>query len=218
MENFAYDITCSKDEFEVLRTNENFLELLALARVLNALRFFHKTAMDSYALSGPVRARSSINSFLYAGSVLYEGFHTVEKLGKDLKSLDSFKSGFGVLLKDQTVRSFRNSVLHKMRNKFVFHFDVRVAKEALKEFQLPEYKFASGIGKAGGEMYFGLADEAMLNYLLDPVQNEPEENLKQRYEKILQETVELMGRFIMSAERLMADVLSNMGFSVKIVE
>src|SRR5262245_53517986 len=105
-----------------------------------------------------------------------------------------------------------------MRNKFVFHFDVTVAKEALKEFQLPEYKFASGIGKAGGEMYFGLADEAMLNYLLELVQNEPEENLKQRYEKILQEIVELMGRFIISAERLMADVLRNMGFFVKIVE
>jgi hypothetical protein len=218
MEKFVYDITCSKNDFEHLRTNEEFLELVSLARVLNALRFFYKTAMDSYALSGPVRARSSINSFLYAGSVLYEGFRTVEKLGKDLKSLDSYKSGFGVLLKDQTVRSFRGSVLYKMRNKFVFHFDATVAKEALKEFHLPEYKFASGESKAGGDMYFGLADEAMINYLLEPIGNEPDESLKRRYEKILQETVEVMGRFIKCAEKLMGDVLSNMGFSVKILE
>ncbi len=218
MENFVYDITCSKDQFELLRTDEKFLELLSLARVLNALRFFHKTTVDSYALSGPVRARSIINSFLYLGSVLYEGFHTVEKLGKDLKNLDSFNSGFGVLLKDKTVRSFRKLVLHRMRNKFVFHFDVTVAKEALKEFQMSEYKFASGVGKAGGDMYFGLADEAVINYLLEPVPNEPDENLKQRYEKILQETVQVMGRFIASAEKLMADVLNNMGFSFNVVE
>ncbi len=116
-----------KTNLVLLRTDEKFLELLSLARVLNALRFFHKTTVDSYALSGPVRARSIINSFLYLGSVLYEGFHTVEKLGKDLKNLDSF-NGFEVLLKDKTVRSFRKLVLHRMRNKFVFHFDVTVAK------------------------------------------------------------------------------------------
>jgi hypothetical protein len=77
---------------------------------------------------------------------------------------------------------------------------------------------ASGVGKADGEMYFGLADEAMINYLLEPAQNEPEESLKNRYEKILQETVALMGKFTMSAERLMADALNSMGFSIKVVE
>ncbi len=77
---------------------------------------------------------------------------------------------------------------------------------------MSEYKFASGVGKAGGDMYFGLADEAVINYLLEPVPNEPDENLKQRYEKILQETVQVMGRFIASAEKPWQMSLTIWGF------
>jgi hypothetical protein len=215
MEDFAYDITCSKEKFDLLKTDERFLGLLTLARVVNALRFCQKAAIDAKDVPGPAGARSRINSFLYASSVLYEGFLVVEKLGRNFKDLDSFRNGFGVLLRDRAVRSLRESVLNRMRNKFVFHFDPDVAKESFENFELREYKFASGIGKASGEMYFGLADEAVINYLLRPIQNEPDESLKRRYEEILQETTQIMGRFTESAERLMADVLDDMGFTVK---
>lgn len=215
MEDFAYDITCSKERFDLLKTDEHFLGLLTLARVVNALRFCQQAATGAKDIAGPAGARLRINSFLYASSVLYEGFLIVEKLGKNFKNLDSFIIGLGSLLRDRTVRSLRESVLNRMRNKFVFHFDPDVAKESLKDFKLSEYKFASGIGKASGEMYFGLADEAVLNYLLQPTQNEPDESLKGRWEKILQETTQIMGRFIESAEGLMADALVEMGFTVK---
>jgi hypothetical protein len=215
MEDFAYDITCSKDRFELLKTDEHFLALLTIARVVNALHFCQQAAIDAKDIVGPAGARTRINSFLYASSVLYEGFLIVEKLGKNFKNLDSFINGFGALLRDRPVRSLRESVLNRMRNKFVFHFDPDVAKESFKDFELSEYKFASGIGEAFGEMYFGLADEAVLNYLLQPTQNESNESLKGRWEKILQETTEIMGRFTESAGRLMADALVEMGFTVK---
>lgn len=161
-------------------------------------------------------ARSRINSFLFASSVLYEGFILVEHLGKNYKNLDSFKNGFGVLLRDKTAKLMRESVLKRMRNKFVFHFDQEVAKESLKNFELQEYKFASGIGKARIEIYFGLADEVVINYLLQPTHNEPDESVKQRFEKILQDTADVMNKFTESAEKLMAEALDGMGFTIKI--
>lgn len=209
-----WDITCTEDTFNNLRSDHRFLGLLALARFVNALRFCQKAAIDAKDTGGPAGARSIINSFLYASSVLYEGFILVEKLGKNFKNLDSFKSGFGALLRDQNVKSLRKSVLKRMRNKFVFHFDGAVAKESLKNFGLSEYRFASGVGKASGEMYFGLADEVVINYLLQPTQNETEESLNQRHKKIVQDITVLMGRFNESAERLMADALKDMGFTV----
>ena len=215
MEDFAYDITCSKERFDLLKTDEHFLGLLTLARVVNALRFCQQAAIDAKDIAGPAGARSRINSLLYASSVLYEGFLVIEKIEKNFKNLDSFINGFGSLLRDRIVRSLRESVLNRMRNKFVFHFDPDVAMESFKNFELSEYKFASGIGKASGEMYFGLADEAVLNYLLQPTQNEPNDSLKGRWEKILQETTQIIGRFTESAERLMADVLVEMGFTMK---
>jgi len=134
-----------------LRDDERFLGLLTLARFINALRYFQKSAIDSKGTNDPVAARSVLNSFWYGSSVLYEGFLLVEKLAKVFKDLDSFKGGFGALLRDHQVQSFRNSVLKRMRNKFGFHFDEEVVKESLKDFELAEYKF-------------GKADIALFNH------------------------------------------------------
>ena len=59
-----------------------------------------------------------------------------------------------------------------------------------------------------------MADEAVMHWLLRPAEDEPDENLKERYEKFLQDTIELVGRFTDAAERLMAEVLNDMGFTV----
>jgi len=214
VEDFSYDITCSQETFDRLKTDERFLALLTLARVINALRFCQKAALDAKAFTGPASARAWINSFLFAASVLYEGFLTVERLAIHFKDYDSYRSGFVVLLKDRAVQSMRQLVFYRMRNKFVFHFDRNVAKESFDRFELPVYKFASGIGNASGEIYFGLADEAVMNYLLQPAHKESDESVKIRYMKIVQDTTELMGRFTESAERLMVDVMEDMGFSM----
>ena len=216
MKNIAYDISCSRATFDVVKNDAPFLSLLTLARFVNALRFCQKAGIDAKGTAGPAEARSSVNSFLFVASVLYEGFLLVQKLGKHFRDRYSFKSGFGALLRDKQVRSLRKSVLNRIRNKFVFHFDEEVAKESLEIFELPEYKFASGIGKASGEMVFVLADEVVINYLLQPTQNESDESLRNRYTQILQNTTDIMGKFLVAAETLMGDVLKDMGFSVNI--
>ena len=175
MQEKAYDIRCSKAVFDVVKTDARFLGLLILARFVNALRFSQKAGIDGHKSTGYAGARSTVNSFLFSASILYEGFILVEKLATHFRDLDSFKIGFGVLLKDKKVSSIRKSVLGRMRNKFVFHFDQDVAKEALDDLDLPEYKFASGVGKAAGEMVFVLADEAVINYLLQPAPGESNE-------------------------------------------
>lgn len=190
------------------------MALLTLARVINALRFCQKSAIDTKAVASPARTRTRINSFLFAASVLYEGFLAVERLAMYFKDLDSYRNGFAVLLKDRATQSLRQSVLKRMKNKFVFHFDRDVAKESFEHFELPIYRFASDTGKASGKMYFGLADEAVMNYLLQPADDESDESIRTGYEKILQDTTQLMGRFTESAERLMADATDDMGFTL----
>lgn len=210
----AYEITCSKAAFDSVKTDERFLCLLTLARFVNALRFCQKAGIDGHKSTRYAGARSTVNSFLFSASILYEGFILVEKLATHFRDVDSFKNGFGVLLRDKKVRSIRKTVLGRMRNKFVFHFDRDVAKEALANFELPEYKFASGVGKAAGEMVFVLADEAVLNYLLQPAYGEGNDSLEKRYKEILQDTAEVMGKFLEASEKLMGDVLKDMGFKV----
>ena len=214
MRDTAYDINCSKAVFDAVKTDERFLVLLTLARFVNALRFCQKAGIDGHKSTGYAGARSTVNSFLFSASILYEGFILVEKLATHFRDVDSFKSGFGVLLRDKKVSSIRKAVFGRMRNKFVFHFDQEVAKETLADFDLPEYKFASGVGKAAGEMVFVLADEAVVNYLLQPAHGESNDSLAKRYKEILQDTTEVMSKFLQASENLMGDVLKDMGFKV----
>lgn len=216
MNSELWDIGCTPEGFKALKSDERFLGLLTLARFVNALRFCQQPVIAARKVDSPSASRQTINYFLFASSVLYEGFLLVERLGKHFHNLDSFKNGFGILLRDRSVTALRRSVLQRMRNKFVFHFNGDVAKDALTNFELPNYRFASSLGKASGEMYFGLADEAVMNYLLQPEPTESDDVSKQRLQKLIQDVTELMGRFTDAAEKLMAEVLSSMGWTARI--
>lgn len=214
MKKQAWDISCSKSNFEKLKSDETFLGLLSLARCVNALRFCQKAAIDAKGGKTPSSTHSTINSFLFASSVLYEGFLLIEKLSKTYKDIDSFKNGFGNLMRDKKIQSLRNTILKRARNKFVFHFDKDIAKYALNNFDVPIINFASGVGKAAGEMYFGLADELSITYVLQPEENETNVSLMIRYTQIVKDTTAIMDKFARSAEILIADVLEDKGFTI----
>jgi hypothetical protein len=137
IDNKLWNIECTPDTFESLKSDERFLSLLTLARFTNAIRFCQQSAISASQSDSPSASRQIINSFLFASSVLYEGFLLVERLGKHFHDLDSFKQGFGALLRDKKVIKLRKSFLHRMRNKFVFHFDSDIFKDALGNFKLP---------------------------------------------------------------------------------
>lgn len=216
IEDRIWDISCTKDIFDTLKKDERFINLLTLARFFNALRFCQQPVIDAKSSDRPSASRQSINSFLFASSVLYEGFLLVEKLGQYFRDFDSFKNGFAVLLRDRKIRTLRETVLKRMRNKFVFHFDRDISLEALKDFELPNYRFATGFGKASGELYYGLADEAVMNYLLQPQENDTDDELNKRLRSMMIDVTELMGQFTEAAEHLIADVLLTMGWTAEI--
>ena len=213
-----WDVFCTKEIFEKLKNDERFLNILTLARFFNALRFCQQPVIDARSSNRPSSSRQSINSFLFAGSVLYEGFLLAEKLGQHFRDFDSFKKGFAVLLRDNKIRMLRETVLKRMRNKFVFHFDHDIVSEALEYFELPNYRFATGFGKSSGELYYGLADEVAMNYLLQPKPNDTDTELDNRLRSMMKEITQLMGQFTDAAERLIAEVLVSMGWTAEIRE
>jgi len=218
IENRIWDITCSEETFNSLRADDKFLNLLALARSVNALRFCFQPVIDAANSDKPSASRQRINSFLFASSVLYEGFLLVENLGKYFRDSDSFKNGFAIMLRDEKIRKLRTSALKRMRNKFVFHFDPDVPLEALTNFDLPNYRFATGFGKATGEIYYGLADEAFMNYLLESKPEDTDETLNLHLRSLIKDVKDVMVKFNKSAELLIAEALLSMGWTVKIRE
>jgi hypothetical protein len=208
-----WKITCSEDTFNRLKSDERFLGLLTLARFVNALRFCEVTFLKAKGAKTPSARRQSINGFLFASSVLYEGFLLVGQLGKRLRNFESYKSGFGPLFRDPAVKSLRKNYLKRLRNKFVFHFDQAVPGEVMDQFDLPEYAFATGRGPRSSELYFDLADEIFIDYLLPLKKGEVQGAHDERHKAKIKEVSEVANRFSSAAESLIAEVLPTMGWT-----
>jgi hypothetical protein len=212
MKNSYCEIVLAEDKFNELRNDKTFLAILTLARCVNALRFCQTPLIESKRKSTPAVSRQVLNSVLLASSVLYEGLKVADSLGRDFKSLVSFREGFGKLLKKPETKKLRSGILRKMRNKFVFHFDQDVAAVALTHFELPSYKFAVGRGTARGHLYYALADEISVHYLLDPEGEKSNDQLEKTYIQFTQGIADLMVEFDDAAEELIAETLLQQGW------
>jgi len=66
--------------------------------------------------------------------------------------------------------------------------------------------------------YYVLADEVVMNYLLQPHPNDTDDELDKRFRSMMKDITQLMGQFTEAAERLIAEVLVTMGWTAEIRE
>ena len=198
-----------------LGENEQFLLLLTFARALNAVRFFHLAylAVDRND-DKPSAKRQRVNAFFFMCGALKETLSVVDRLRRLFRDRQSFETELGEILRSSRFRRLRDKVLPRIRHKFAFHFDVDVARETLATIELPEYRFAEGFGKAAGDVYYTLADELAINYLLaglDDFGSSEEERLR----TVLHDVVDLSTSLARAGERLIGDFLKEAGWQMK---
>jgi len=126
------EIYASKEDFDKLRSDKKFANLLNLARAVNAVYFCFNSLLDYSGDETPAGQRQHINGFLFAAGVLHEGFRVAERLEKHFGDPASYRDGFGKLLAEPKTQDLRQKILKRMRNKLVFHYDEDVAKKTLK--------------------------------------------------------------------------------------
>ncbi len=219
-----YYISISKEKFEVLKNNEKFLKILILARFVNALRFCQMLSLlpISNTESTYARKRHRINVPLFTSSVLYEGFRFAEKsleTDRDFKEMNVYKKGIGAIINDAKNKKIIDHSLSIMRNRFVFHFDqkhIKSTEQALRRYNSDSYIFASARGDAGGNMYYELADEFFINYLIDPKGAKRKDELNESWKAIFQDTLNLMKIFTEATEKLIAEVLLQLGLTIDV--
>jgi hypothetical protein len=205
-----WEVYISKEDFERLRTDPRFVSLLPLARVTNALKFCFQVLIEQGIGDTPAATRQHINAFLFACGVLYEGLKIANTLGKQHSERTSFRNGFGKLLKSKDTKRLNDTVLNAMRNKLVFHFDEDVAPSVLESLNLEQYAFATADGDKSGAVYYNLADEIAINFIVGAPGSKEEED------RIFRETLETIARvitnFVSSADSLIADVLKDLNW------
>ncbi len=206
----SWEVYISKEDFEKIKSDARFAALIPLARVVNALKFCFQTLIEYGNDNTPSGQRQHINSFLFACGILYEGLKIANVLGKHFGDRDFFRNGFGQLLKSKETKRLNETVLNSMRNKLVFHFDEDVAPAVLKNLDLELYAFASSAGSKSGEVYYNLADEVAINFILgEPGSKEEELRI---FKEALQSISGVLTEYVNSADLLIAHVLKEMGW------
>jgi hypothetical protein len=198
------EIYASKEDFDALRNDNQFANLLNLARAVNAVYFCFKSLLDYSGDETPAGQRQHINGFLFAAGVLHESFSVAARLEKHFGERASYRNGFGTLLADPKTQELRQTILKRIRNKLVFHYDEDVAKQTLKTLDLKQYVFATGTGGKRKGTYYNLADEIVLNYLLNDV---PPEDQYTVFKEALVNIGQALSAFIDCADALIDDVI-----------
>ena len=198
-------IYATKEGFDNLRSDKKFAALLNLARTVNAVYFCFKSLLDHSGDETPAGQRQHINAFLFAAGVLHEGFCVADRLEKHFGERDSYRNGFGKLLADPNTQQLRKNILKRMRDKFVFHYDKDVAEQILKTLDLNEYVFATGTGGKRKGTYYNLADEIVINYLLNDVPADEQDSV---FRATLKSIGDTLSAFVDCADALIGDVLA----------
>ncbi|MEA2205719.1 MAG: hypothetical protein QOE77_2495 [Blastocatellia bacterium] len=207
------EIYTSKEEFDKLRSDVKFAKLLNLARAVNAIYFCFNALLDYSGNLTPAGQRQTLNAFLFATGALNEGFKVADTLAKHFGERASYQNGFAKLLSDPQIKELRRTILARMRNKFVFHYDEDVARKTLKSLDLPYYLFATGTGSKRKGTYYNLADEIVINYLLRDIPAEDEQD--RRFRQALDEVGKALSAYVDCADALIADVLPEGAWKVR---
>src|SRR5918996_1913856 len=128
------EIVAPAKEWEKIRVDPRFLELMRLARITNSLSLAYGPLLHTLADQTPQARRDRFAAFFFSAAVLKEGLDTAQSLGRWYHNLPQFKEGFGAILKDAASSALHTELLKKVRNELVFHFDREAIAEGLSHF------------------------------------------------------------------------------------
>lgn len=208
-----WEVSLRKEEIESCRSDPRFAAVLTLARIVNSLMFFSHALLEGSKAGNPSGSRQHVNALLFSAGTLYEALDEAERVGSVLGDNESYRRGLQKLLDDPKTKELRAKALLRLRNQIVFHFDPKVASKALKKLDLPAYQFATGDGPRRGDTYYPLADEVAINYIIEVLGGEGVE--LQTWKELLVGIRDLLTKFIDASESLIADVLKELGWTIR---
>lgn len=209
--NTEWEISCSPEHFSAIRNDEKFKLILTLSRIVNTIQFAQVSGIDAIDTEGhPATNRQQMASFLYLASILYEGYEFSKKLGKYYRNNKAFIDGFKELHRDRVIENFWSIRLKRLRNYIVFHFNHDDVKSCLDTINLNTYVFATGHGIRARDIYFRLADEMIVHYVLDEPKDE--EEYKRKFKELIENIVDFSKKFSDASWMLIRNALEDMGF------
>jgi len=206
----------SAERWQTLRSDPAFIELVRLARATNQLTLAWPPLLATLDDQSPKARRERFAAFFYAVALMHEALHMAQSLGKYFRDLPQYKAGFGGIFADQEIGLLRTTIMDRIRNRLVFHFDRDSLAEGLSHFPQGETLIATAPDFQQGEIYFDLADDALLGYLFGDASTETE--YVARVARVMEQGTHLFQRFMRAAHSLIPAALKQMGCYLKPVD
>lgn len=214
-----FQIFAPADVWGRIRHEGRFVELMRLGRAANSLSLawpFFTAPLDDLS---PTARRGRFAALFYTAALLNEGMRAAESLGKWYRDTPQYKEGFGALSADPAIRSLRSSLLARVRNELVFHFDREPVASGLQRMPDLDWvilSYAEETGPTHGETYFDAADDAVLGYLFGDAATD--EEYVARLGDFMSEVTDFLDRFLTASHRLIAIGLIELGCEKRRVE
>jgi len=208
----AWRITYPPEDFAALKTDERFWQLVALARLVNALRFA-QSSLPGQDDDSPRGVRQRLNSFFHTAALLKEGIPLAQRLGKNFRHLPAFKERFLPILQDQSVEILLSKHLKPLRNEAVSHFLESELGPRLSNDDFDELTFVWGMGKTQGQTYYQLADMLAMRAFTGTTISR--EDFLARARELMQQTTDLAIKYQSAADRLIGEALLEMDWKME---
>lgn len=188
MENLKIKI--NPTQFNELRDDPAFVQIIQLCRYLNQLLFCFQSYIDQQGKdeNSARTVRQSLNSMFFIAGIMFEALKFCQKLEDHFADYESYKNEFIKILNDPVAimisrkeANNRSSIagdfqlqIYQSRNQVVFHVDehpFRLLLEAKNsqnqyKFNLPEYVFLRGENTNVFDCYFDFADNLAVYWMI----------------------------------------------------
>lgn len=211
-------IVADAETWDRMRREPQFVELIRLARVANALSLAYPPIFLPHSDQSPRARRTRFAGLFYSAALLKEALHAARSLGKWFRDKPQYQEGIGAILSDPKMQVLESNIADKIRDELVFHFDRAAIAIGLERLPTGETVIGSfpDTGPEIGETHFDIADEAALAYLFGDVASSDE--YVARIAQFMDDNTELLRRFLSGAHRLIAIGLLDYGCMKRRVE
>ncbi len=183
--------------------------VLAISRATNSLTLVRGPLLHDADDFSPQAARERFAALFLAAAVLYEALNSAEELGDAYAGKASFDEGFGRLLADEKVSTFRERTLQRFRHKGVFHYDAGFFRKAISRLHLEEHIVGIHASTTVADTYISLSDDLLFDHLMGPFSTDADK--VSAWEAFMEELTDLMNEFLKASHRLVSMVLGELG-------
>lgn len=204
-------VTIDDAQFEKLKSDPAFWNLVALSRVVNALRFVHDGG-EHFQDNSPESIRFRYGSFLFSCSLIYEASLRINTLGKYFGHMPEYRAMVSPI-NARDAQELIHGNLGPVRNSVAFHFGPDDIGTQLQRFRVKDVTFVAGLGPKNRQVHYELADLCAMNIFTAETFQNPGD-LWKLVLPLVRKTSELSLGFIENAEKFIAKVLEDTGWRV----